>query len=50
MATLLQKANTIKQDKDTNLIPGNLRQGVTCLGITGTLKERGRYKCVCTRY
>ena len=29
--------NEIKQDKDTNLLPENLKKGVTCLGIEGTL-------------
>lgn len=36
---LLTKLEQIKQDKDTNLLPENLKEGVTCLGITGTLKE-----------
>lgn len=39
MATLLEKCNNIKNDKDTNLKPENLKAGVTCLGVTGTLTE-----------
>lgn len=37
MSTLLDKANAIKLDKDTNLLPQNLRQGITCLGVEGNL-------------
>lgn len=38
MANDLQtKLDAIKLDKDTNLLPENLKAGVTCLGITGTL-------------
>ena len=37
MSTLLEKANAIKQDKDTNLLPQNLRLGVECLGVVGNL-------------
>ena len=36
MSTLLQKVTAIKLDKDTNLIPENLKQGITCLGVAGT--------------
>lgn len=39
MATLLEKCNNIKNDKDTNLKPENLKAGITCLGVTGTLTE-----------
>ena len=48
MSTLLQKANQIKSQKDTYLLPNNLRNGVTCLGVTGTLKERSQLKCIYT--
>ena len=34
---LVTKLQDIKEDKDTNLKPENLRAGVTCLGIVGTL-------------
>ena len=38
MANDLQtKLDAIKLDKDTNLLPENLKAGVTCLGVTGTL-------------
>lgn len=36
MNELQQVLNDIKQDKNTNLLPGNLRDNVTCLGIEGT--------------
>lgn len=39
MATLLEKCNNIKNDKDTNLKPENLKAGITCLGVTGKLEE-----------
>lgn len=39
MATLLEKCNNIKNDKELNLKPENLKAGITCLGVTGTLKE-----------
>lgn len=35
MNELQQVLNDIKQDKNTNLLPGNLRDNVTCLGIEG---------------
>ena len=38
MNELQQVLNDIKQDKNTNLLPGNLRDNVTCLGIEGTAK------------
>lgn len=37
MATILEKANEILQDKNTNLLPENLKNGTTCLGVDGTL-------------
>lgn len=37
MSTLLDKCNAIKLDKEANLKPGNLRAGITCLGVTGTM-------------
>lgn len=36
MNELQQVLNDIKQDKNTNLLPGNLRDNVTCLGVEGT--------------
>lgn len=32
------KLDTILQDKNTNLLPENLKAGVTCLGINGTMQ------------
>ena len=41
MANELQQVlNNIKKDKDTNLLPTNLKDGVTCLGIKGTLENK----------
>ena len=40
MNELQQVLNSIKQDKDTNLLPTNLKDGVTCLGIEGTLENK----------
>lgn len=41
MANELQQVlNNIKKDKDTNLLPANLKDGVTCLGIEGTLENK----------
>lgn len=38
MANELQQVlNNIKKDKDTNLKPENLKTGITCLGIEGTM-------------
>lgn len=40
MANELQtKLDAILNDKNTNLLPENLKAGVTCLGVTGTLEE-----------
>ena len=36
---LQQILDDILQDKNTNLTPDNLKQGVTCLGIRGNLQE-----------
>ena len=37
MANELQtKLDAIKLDKDTNLLPENLKKNITCLGVTGT--------------
>ncbi len=33
---LIDKLQDIKDDKDTNLKPENLRKGITCLGVEGT--------------
>ena len=38
---LIDKLEEIKQDKDTNLLPENLKKGVTCLGVEGTLETGG---------
>ena len=35
---LITKLQDIKEDKNTNLKPENLKAGVTCLGIVGTVK------------
>lgn len=35
---LLDNLNEIKNQKDTYLLPENLRKDITCLGITGTLE------------
>lgn len=37
MTELESNLNTILNDKLTNLTPENLKKGVTCLGVTGTL-------------
>ena len=34
---LVTKLQDIKEDKDTNLKPENLKAGVTCLGVEGTM-------------
>lgn len=40
MANELQtKLDTILEDKNTNLLPENLKAGITCLGVEGTLEE-----------
>ena len=42
MANELQtKLDAIKLDKDTNLLPENLKKNITCLGITGTYEGSG---------
>ena len=33
---LIYELQDIKNDRETNLKPENLKKGVTCLGITGT--------------
>ena len=35
---LINQLNDILSDKNTNLLPENLKEGVTCLGITGTFQ------------
>jgi hypothetical protein len=37
--TILEKANQILADKEANLLPENLRNEVTCLGVNGKLIE-----------
>ena len=34
--TILEKCNQILNDKETNLLPDNLKTGTTCLGVEGT--------------
>ena len=34
--TILEKCNQILNDKETNLLPDNLKTGTTCLGVKGT--------------
>lgn len=36
MASLQEKANNILNDKTTNLLPENIKENVTILGVTGT--------------
>lgn len=36
---LLDNLNEIKNQKDTYLLPENLKKGATCLGVTGTLES-----------
>lgn len=43
MSTLLEKANSILQDKDVNLISENLKGGVTCLGVKGNYDPVNTY-------
>lgn len=38
MSTLQDNLNAIKLDKNTNLLPENLKAGVTCLGINGIME------------
>lgn len=35
--TLSEKTKQILTDKQTNLLPGNLKKGVSCLGVDGEL-------------
>lgn len=39
MATLLEKANQILAQKEANLLPENLKSGITCMGVEGTVTE-----------
>ena len=45
MSTLQNQLNLIKQEKDTKILPENIRQGVTVYNITGTMT--GRYWTYC---
>lgn len=36
---LINELQNIKNDRNINLKPENLRKGITCLGVTGTLEE-----------
>ncbi len=38
MSELKTNLQEILQDKNTNLLPENLKKGVTCLGVEGTLE------------
>lgn len=38
MTELEQRLRTIAEEKNTKLLPTNLKEGVTCLGIRGTAK------------
>lgn len=47
MSELLTNLTAIYNDKNENLLPQNLKQNVTCLGVTGTLVElKGQTKTV----
>ena len=37
--SLVYKLQDIKEDRNTNLKPENLKAGITCLGVTGTLEQ-----------
>lgn len=39
-----QKLNNIKTDKDTNLLPENLKKGITFLGVNGNLQSKTEIK------
>lgn len=39
MATILEKANQILEEKNTKLLPENIREGINVLGVDGTLKD-----------
>lgn len=41
MSTLQENLDAILLDKNTNLLPENLKKNVTCLGIAGTLETGG---------
>lgn len=38
MSDLKTNLQEILQDKNTNLLPENLKAGITCLGVDGTLE------------
>jgi hypothetical protein len=38
--TLQEKLNEILTDKNTNLLPENLKKGIKCLGVDGTFEEK----------
>ena len=47
MSQLQDNLLLIKSQKDNYLLPGNLKSGVTCLGVTGTLTElKGETKTI----
>lgn len=47
MSQLQNNLIAIKSQKDNYLLPGNLKSGVTCLGVTGTLTElKGETKTI----
>ena len=41
---LIETLNAIKLDKDTNLLPENIKSGVTVLGVDGTLESNSGVK------
>ena len=45
---LIETLNAIKLDKDTNLLPENIKSGVTVLGVDGTLESNSGVKLFST--
>ena len=41
MSTILNKANQIKNEKDTKVLPRNIKKGVTIFGVTGDFEGEG---------
>lgn len=39
MSNILEKCNRINEEKNTKLLPENLKAGITCFGVTGNLEE-----------
>lgn len=40
MATILEKANEILQEKNDMVVPENIKKGVTMFGVEGTVEEK----------